>query len=610
MVDRPKCGRPTKAGTPCGVVVRRSVPLSSVAPACRKHMTAKEQQEFDANPLWSTEGQILWLFGEQDEDTSLLTVAEVSSRLAMAQPMVSYALRQLLEEGKAATWKVDRREVWGTGDQVAAWLRKRRLEARRIESEREQARERVTKANEALADAATHLREVCAGRGVSVSTFGGFGTDSGEPRKLSLLLSVDDSEAAAWLVGRMTRPAPGEDEPFDEQWAEHAEHFEELVSCFQWAGWSGHEHDYFTEYDDETGPVLYTTLHRTCMAFDVEYHPSAALLRLLPHEYPGGWPQIFSMLDDEVMIKLVGDVGEQRQRVTECAGALGLLDATRVEVDPDADVSLRQFMDVQLTEYVFEEIARYREKPLPDAIGDLDADTYLQTYFATVVDMFAGDVLPDLVPDAVVHGIAAWCWRNDTAVEAWHVPDDVLMARINIAVIKRITEYVDLYECVDWAGLESALTDPEWTLPDGRKISGLFEQGWQEVRDSVSEKLTTWRRLDEDLLGPVAAARLLTIGGSTSYTWQWWGQGRWTAICRAIVEDAVVGGVALPKPYDELGSERFVADLTEPDQIGDEALEWLIDMPAAGVDGPRGLRFHDASKPISRTVEPVNWNLE
>lgn len=57
-------------------------------------------------------------------------------------------------------------------------------------------------------------------------------------------------------------------------------------------------------------------------------------------------------------------------------------------------------------------------------------------------------------------------------------------------------------------------------------------------------------------------------------------------------------------------SERFVIDLAEPHRLGDDVLEWLIDMPAAGADGPRGLRFHAAGKPISRVVEPVDRYLE
>ncbi|WP_143261501.1 winged helix-turn-helix domain-containing protein [Allokutzneria sp. NRRL B-24872] len=610
MTERPKCGRPTRAGTPCEAVVRRSVPLSAVAPACRKHMTADEKHEFDSNPLWSDEGQILWLLDEQDEYPGLLTIAEISGRLALTQPTVSHTLRRLLKEGKAATCQMGRREVWGTGDQAMAWLRKRRSEAQRVESERAQERERVTKTNEALADAATRLREACAGRGVSVLTFGGYGSDSDEPRALSLLLAVDDPGAADWLVGRMSRPVPGEDAPSDEQWSEHAEHLEELLSCFEWAGWLENGDGYFIEYDDETGPVLYATLHRTCMAFDVEYHPSTAQLRLLPHNYEGGWPQVFTMLDDEVTIELGGDLDEQTKHVAEHAGALGLLDPTRIEVDPVAQVSLRQFMDVQLTEYVFEEIAEYREKSLEDATGDLDADSHLQNYFAAVVGLFGRDVLPDLVPSAVALGIAAWCWRNGTAVEAWHVSDDVLVARINIAVTRTISGHIDPYEGIDWPGLEVALTDPAWALPDGRTISDLFGEGWQEVRDSVSRELTTWRRLDEDLLGPVATLRLLTIGGATSYTWQWWGQGRWTAVCRAIVDDAIAGGITLPTPYDGLGSERFIADLAEPDQLGDDALKWLIDMPTSNVDGICGLRFHDATKPIPRVVEPIEWDLE
>ena len=70
-------------------------------------------------------------------------------------------------------------------------------------------------------------------------------------------------------------------------------------------------------------------------------------------------------------------------------------------------------------------------------------------------------------------------------------------------------------------------------------------------------------------------------------------------LCQTIIEDAIAGGITLPAPYDQLGPARFLVDLAEPDQLGDDALEWLIDLPAAGVDVPRGLRFHTASKPIS-----------
>jgi hypothetical protein len=97
--------------------------------------------------------------------------------------------------------------------------------------------------------------------------------------------------------------------------------------------------------------------------------------------------------------------------------------------------------------------------------------------------------------------------------------------------------------------------------------------------------------------------RLLTVAGSTSYTRQWWGQGRWAAICKAIITDAVAAGAVLPEPYDATGTEAFLRDLQEPDAISDEALAWLIDIPSVGPDGPRGLRSHSATKPVTREFE-------
>jgi hypothetical protein len=121
------------------------------------------------------------------------------------------------------------------------------------------------------------------------------------------------------------------------------------------------------------------------------------------------------------------------------------------------------------------------------------------------------------------------------------------------AVTRAVAEHLNPVEGVDWTSVIASLTDPSWALPDGRVIAELFGDGWTEVRDSVRERLEQWRRLDEEILGPHATLRLLTIGGSTGHTRHWWGQGRWTAICRAVIADAVEAGIALPAPYDDLG---------------------------------------------------------
>jgi hypothetical protein len=108
------------------------------------------------------------------------------------------------------------------------------------------------------------------------------------------------------------------------------------------------------------------------------------------------------------------------------------------------------------------------------------------------------------------------------------------------------------------------------------------------------------RHFDEDLIGPDATIRLLTIAGSTSYTRHWWGQGRWPAICRAIVTDATRASVALPSPYETKGIDVLLGDLQEPDSLSDDVLAWMIDIPGTDIDGPRGLRSHPSTRPITR----------
>ena len=92
--------------------------------------------------------------------------------------------------------------------------------------------------------------------------------------------------------------------------------------------------------------------------------------------------------------------------------------------------------------------------------------------------------------------------------------------------------------------------------------------------------------------------RLLTVAGSTPNTRHWWGQGRWPAICGAIVADATSAGIPLPAPYGTEGADALLRDLRDPEALGDDVLGWMIDIPGTGVDGPYGLRFHKSSRPI------------
>ena len=183
-----------------------------------------------------------------------------------------------------------------------------------------------------------------------------------------------------------------------------------------------------------------------------------------------------------VEIRAGHDLLDDADLVAERAGELGLLDATHLAAAPDSDITTAELISYWYREEIFESAARYRGLALDELAGQLAADEEFSLRMRFITGMAGSRILPDLVPGAVALGIAAWCWRNDTEVENWHLPTDVLMAKVNIAVTKAVRPHIDPVEGVDWAGAEAALTDSRWSLPDGRVILTLFGEGWPEVQ--------------------------------------------------------------------------------------------------------------------------------
>lgn len=388
--------------------------------------------------------------------------------------------------------------------------------------------------------------------------------------------------------------------PSDETWGKWAAGIEVLLRSLEWAGWEVPE-TYDSEFDYEHGALLYGDLRRTGMVIDFEYRPIQGELNFHPFEGDGS-PDL-SMISEAVVMPVGQDTAHGAELVAEVAGELGLLDATCVAASVESDVSTGELVAERIIEWLLDAAASFRGIPLPDLMEQLMADEEFSGTFKVLTEFLAPNVLPDLIPDAAAIGIANWCWRNGTAVEDWHLPTDALMAKVSIAATKAVIPHVDPREGVDWRGVEDSLTNSAWELADGRVIAVLFGEGWPEIQRTVREQIRKWRRFDEDLIGAEATLRLLTMSGSTSYTRHWWGQGRWSAICKAIVADATAVGIALPSPYDIKGTKALLHDLKEPDALSDEAFAWMIDLPGPGTDGPRGLRYHDSTKPLVRDFE-------
>ncbi|WP_246039631.1 hypothetical protein [Glycomyces buryatensis] len=384
--------------------------------------------------------------------------------------------------------------------------------------------------------------------------------------------------------------------PSDEDWGSYVDRLADLLSPLAWAGWEIPE-SYDSDFDFEHGPFLFGFLTRTNMVITVGYEVNGNRLTLGPDEAVS-FDSDLDMLDDVLEIH-PSPGGEGRAEVEAIAGAHGLLDPTRLKAAETSDVSTEKLLGQLYSEFVFASAQRSSGLPIETILDDASLKPYLGLACFTA----GHGVVPDLVPSAVALGIATWCWRNNTAVEAHHLPSDVLMARVNIAATKAVQDLIDPYEGVDWEAVEQALTSETWQLADGRRISALFGDGWNEVKRTVRDQVRSWRRLDEEVLGPEATMRLFSVGGATSYSDRWWGQGRWTGICRRVILDAQTAGIPLPSPFDEQGAESFIDAAADPDNLTDAVLDWLIEVPPHGTAESDGLRFHQAARPIVREFE-------
>jgi hypothetical protein len=381
----------------------------------------------------------------------------------------------------------------------------------------------------------------------------------------------------------------------------HIRRLEALLVAFGRAGWQLPD-SYDCVFRDGRGGHLRASMWRTGMVVGVEYDPSTDVLRMTPHQQElAAAVQAFGLLEEPVYVRLSGDIASDVASVTAFAGRTGLLDATRVHSGDQTRVS--QLVNDAYDMWVGGAAQSYWAITAKQMRTKLAGDSFFGTVRRHLSESSGRHVLPDPIPAAAALGVVSWCWRNRTAIEGWRPPSDVLMARLTIAATKAVRACIDLNDGVDWDGVRESLTDPGWTLPNGSLVAHAFGSRWSDVSVSVTEQIEAWTRLDLELLGAQATLRLLTVAGSTTATRHWWGQGRWTAICDRIVWDAVDAGASLPPPYDSLGADRLIVDLTDPDQVSDETLTWLIAMPGGGAGGLRGLRDHrDAARPVYRVL--------
>jgi hypothetical protein len=394
-------------------------------------------------------------------------------------------------------------------------------------------------------------------------------------------------------------------------WAKYWDELWELLTPLYAAGWAMPEEDTTSsEEDPDKHWTLHQRLMRSCLVFQVTYEQHGRRLTF----GPGADKTVadedgigeYDMFPEPVTIQLGGKAKADRMtEVWDAARRLGLLDSTRAQLPKHDFVGWQQFIGDIHRKYVLADISAYRKTTLRQAAKLAISDADCQEVFGWV-DYAGKRVLPDPVPTAAALGIAYWGWRH-TVVEDWHakLPDQVnndVMAKCNIQSTKIALAHITVEHGVDWPAVITALTDPDRQLPGGWKLAVIFREGWQPIRAAVAERLAPFKRA-QDVLGPPAMLRLLSILGSSSYTKRWWGNGWWPDLCEQVIARFTETGTPLPKPYDRRGADALRADLTDhPELLPDAVLKAC--RIGASPKGTEGLGFLSMDEPLHRHVFP------
>ncbi|WP_342661673.1 hypothetical protein Rruber_05487 (plasmid) [Rhodococcus ruber] len=166
-------------------------------------MTEAERKTLESDPLWTDEGQVLWVLERRADTDELAPVSVIATELGCQPHVVVSALRELAQSGAVAAHIVRGHEVWGTTAQV----QQMNEAMRQIEAARADAAERIHARNRDLEAVRHQLETRVAGRGIEVTSLSRMlpgRWDGSSPDQLMVV--TDDPEAAAWLLGRLSDP--------------------------------------------------------------------------------------------------------------------------------------------------------------------------------------------------------------------------------------------------------------------------------------------------------------------------------------------------------------------------------------------------------------------